>query len=106
MYAYGLADEDLPEGMTWRSFTLKLTEALDKESKPEVAQAIQGFIGMHYKRTNDPIPDGEPSPKSGLCWKYLCKIARVGSDKFARQSQKVNSLCIAARVKAEKEGRA
>jgi predicted phosphoadenosine phosphosulfate sulfurtransferase len=99
LYACGLSDEDLPHGKTWQQYTLDLVEKLDESAKPEVAAAISSLMGMHRSRTSDPLPDDEPHLLSGYCWKFICIVAKVGSNKFDRQLQKVNSKAISARVK-------
>lgn len=99
LYACGLSDEDLPHGKTWKEYTFDLVGKLDEAAKPEVTDAISDLMGMHRRRTNDPIPDDEPHPLSGYCWKSICVVAKVGSNKFGRQSQKVNNRAIAARRK-------
>jgi predicted phosphoadenosine phosphosulfate sulfurtransferase len=99
LYACGLSDEDLPHGKTWQQHTLDLVSRLEESAKPEVADAISSLMGMHRSRTNDAMPDDQPHPLSGYCWKFICVVAKVGSNKFGRQAQKVNNKAIAARRK-------
>jgi len=99
LYACGISDEDLPAGKTWREYTMLLTKRLQPESRSEVSSAIASLIKLHQQHTTDPIPDASPHDRSGYCWKDLCLIAKVGGDKFGRQSQKVNKRAIMHRIK-------
>jgi predicted phosphoadenosine phosphosulfate sulfurtransferase len=99
LYGCGLSDEDLPHGKTWQQHTLDLLSNLEESAKPEVASAIAALMNQHRSRTSDAIPDDKPHSISGYCWKSLCIVAKVGSDKFGRQSQKVTTKAIAVRRK-------
>jgi predicted phosphoadenosine phosphosulfate sulfurtransferase len=99
LYACGMSDDDLPAGKTWQQHTLDLVGDLHDSAKPEVAKAISQLMAEHSGRTADPMPDAEPHEKSGFCWKYICQVAKVGGNKFGRQTQKINMKAIAARRK-------
>ena len=100
LYGYGIKASSLPESeASWQSYTMKLVQRLKPESKQEVSRAISSLCRMHKKMTSDPIPDAEPHPQSGYCWRDISIIAIVGSNKFDRQLQKVNNRSIAARRK-------
>jgi hypothetical protein len=100
LYGVSVKNNSLPSTeATWQSYTMKLISKLKPESKAEVAKSIAGFCRQHKSKTSDAMPDSEPHPTSGLCWKHICVIARVGSDKFNRQSQKVNLKSILVRRK-------
>lgn len=100
LYGVGVSEDDLPEGKTWREFTMNALANLTPESRREAADAIAGCISSHNKRTNSrPIPDDEPDPQSGFCWKTLYIAAKVGGNKFGRQSQKMTTKAIQARMK-------
>jgi hypothetical protein len=45
------------------------------------------------------MPDDEPDPKSGFCWKTLYTAAKVGGDKFGRQTQKMGKQALLVRMK-------
>lgn len=90
---------ELNEGQTWRERTLEAMDKLEPRARAEVAVAIRSCIRVHESRSSDPIPDAEPHPLSGYCWKFLYIPAKVGSDKFGRQSQKVWRLAVYERRK-------
>lgn len=99
LYAFRISDEDLPHGQTWKQYTLHLVDQLNPSAKAEVAKAISQLMGAHRARTRGEIPDDTPHPKSGYCWKNICIVAKVGSNKFGRQIQRVNLTAILARRK-------
>lgn len=99
IYACGISDEDLPQGMTWREYAVSLLNKLSASSRSEVANGIKSLIKQHKSRSKDPIPDEHPHPESGYCWKNICIVAKVGSNKFGRQTQKITLKAIAARRK-------
>jgi len=45
------------------------------------------------------MPDDEPDPQSGFCWKTLYIAAKIGGNKFGRQSQKMVTKAIQVRMK-------
>jgi predicted phosphoadenosine phosphosulfate sulfurtransferase len=89
LYACGVSDEDLPHGMTWRDLTINAMNQLEPRSRKEVATAISKAITCHQNRSSNQMPDEIPDPLSGFSWKNIYTIAKVGGDKFGRQSQKV-----------------
>lgn len=91
LYGCAISDEDLPEGMTWRELTLKTLKALPPESRQEASAAIEACMTSHGKRSKAAMPDDTPDALSGFCWKTLYIAARVGGDKFGRQSQKMQN---------------
>lgn len=100
LYGTGVKDDDLPEGMTWRELTMNALAKLTPVSRKEAADAIAGCVGIHRKRTNGrPMPDDEPDPQSGFCWKTLYIAAKVGGNKFNRQSQKMENKALQVRMK-------
>ena len=99
LYGVALQDSDLPPGTTWQDYCLTLTNALEASAKREVARAIRSCLTIHRNRTSDPLPDDEPHPLSGFCWKTLCIAAVVGGNKFNRQMQKMQAMALAERRK-------
>lgn len=98
LYACGVSNNDLPEGMTWRELTMNALSKLTPESRQEAASAIATCINMHKKRSNNRLmPDDEPDPLSGFCWKTLYIAAKVGGNKFGRQSQKMTNKALQER---------
>lgn len=101
LYGTGVKDKDLPEGMTWRDLVFQTISKLTPVSKKEVADAIKVCLNIHRGRSDNPMPDAEPDSGSGFCWKTLYIAAKVGGNKFARQSQKMSNKALAERVKNE-----
>lgn len=99
LYAFNLSDEDLPAGKTWKQYTLHLVDQLNPIAKAEVAEAVSALMRSHRLRTQEQMPDETPHPQSGYCWKNICIVAKVGSNKFGRQSQKITTKAIIARRK-------
>ena len=99
LYGCGVADDDKPEGMSWREITMQAMSKLEASSRKEVAEAIASCISIHRKRSDEPMPDDEPDPKSGFCWKTLYTAAKIGGNKFGRQQQKMANKALAERRK-------
>jgi len=97
LYGSGSPDEAKPADMTWRGYTMFLVEQLDSKAKIEVSQGLQQLLTQHKHRTTDVIPDDEPHPVSGFCWRFICRLAMAGGNKFGRQTQKVANLALAVR---------
>jgi predicted phosphoadenosine phosphosulfate sulfurtransferase len=99
LYGCAIKDDDLPEGMTWRELTMSSMQKLDPRSRKEVAQAIRSCLSQHKNRSGAELPDEIPDPISGFCWKTLYIAAKVGGDKFGRQSQKMSNKAMMVRNK-------
>lgn len=100
LYGCGVKDDDLPEGMTWRELTMNALSNLKAGSRKEAAEAISSCITSHRNRTNGrSMPDDEPDPQSGFCWKTLYIAAKIGGNKFDRQHQKMQNNALNERKK-------
>ncbi len=99
LYGCAIKNDDLPEGTTWRELTLTTLQKLDERSRQEAAAAINRCIREHRKRSDLPLPDVDPDETSGFCWKTLYIAAKVGGDKFNRQSQKMSNKAMMERAK-------
>ena len=103
LYGVGVQDEDKPGEMTWQQATLEKLEALEPESKRDVAKAIAALRRDHanaLKRsgyTVCDVPDAVPHEVTGHCWKHFFVIASVGGDKLGRQSQRAMNKAIKTR---------
>jgi len=98
LYAVGVVQEDLPEGMTWRQWALATLQLLPEVSRREAAYAMKVAISIHQNMVGqDPIPDAEPHPISGFCWKLLYIPAKIGGNKFGRVQQKITNKAIQER---------
>jgi predicted phosphoadenosine phosphosulfate sulfurtransferase len=101
LYGTGSKAEDAkPANMSWRAYTMFLVDQLDVKSKSEVGEALKSLAAGHRGRAGgDVMPDADPHPVSGFCWRFLCKLAMIGGNKFGRQQQKVANLALAERKK-------
>jgi predicted phosphoadenosine phosphosulfate sulfurtransferase len=98
LYAVGVSDEDLPHGLTWRAWTMQTLRGLPADSQREAAAAIRACLISHRTRAGGrAIPDEQPDPLSGFCWKTLYIAAKVGGNKFNRQMQKMQNVALAER---------
>jgi predicted phosphoadenosine phosphosulfate sulfurtransferase len=98
LYAVGISDSDLPEGVTWREWTVMQLRQLPPASRQDAADAIRSCLVNHRKRTNNaPVPDAVPHPVSGFCWRILYTAAKVGGNKFGRIQQKMSNVALAER---------
>ena len=79
--------------------TFAAIEQLDAKSKKEVARSIKDCFSIHKKRSKQAMPDETPDPLSGFCWKTLYLAAKVGGNKFNRQTQKMQNKALMARMK-------
>lgn len=100
LYGIGMTGASLPEGAeSWEAYTFQLIDQLAPSARADVAKGIQNCIRNHKSRTFDPLPDAEPHPGSGYCWKGMCVIAQIGGNKLDRQAQKVRGKALEARKK-------
>ena len=99
LYGFGVETEDLPAGMTWRGWTLAALDQLQPANRKEAAAAIRVAISIHRSIVgrHEPIPDAEPHPLSGFCWKQLYLPAKIGGNKFGRVQQKITNKAIQER---------
>lgn len=98
-------DGELPEGFkTWKSYIMKKTEEIQGTGRVEIMRAIRKILHTHHTYTKEALPDAEPSPLSGYCWRDLATMVRLGGNKFSRQTIKITGKAIARRVEAEANG--
>jgi predicted phosphoadenosine phosphosulfate sulfurtransferase len=98
LYAVALSDSDLPEGTTWREWTMLSLQQLPPDARQEAADAIRSCLVAHQNRTpGAAVPDAEPHPVSGYCWRMLFTAAKVGGNKFGRIQQKIANAALAER---------
>ena len=99
LYGIGVGEEDLPAGTTWRQWTMATLRALPPGQQQEAAFAIRVCLNIHKNRSAAPVPDLEPDPASGMCWKTLYLAAKIGGNKFGRVQQKMLNKAIQVRKK-------
>lgn len=86
------AGAGIPHGAgTWREAVLKGLDALEPASRAEVAKAITSALSIHRHRSCEVIPDVEPDPLSGVSWRGIFPVVKVGSNKFNRQGQRIEA---------------
>ena len=101
LYGMNVKDDVPDDGMDWRSRTLHTMNLLSPRSRAEVANAVAQCVKAHRNKSPNEMPDVNPDPISGYCWKDIYVIAKVGGDKFNRQKQKVASKAIGNLMKAK-----
>lgn len=105
LYGVGIKEDSLPVGKTWKQHTMETIDKLIGATKRDVAAATASLIRQHsgcYARstfTERPIPDGEPDPVSGMCWRTIYTVAAAGGNKFGRQLQKATNKANQTRKK-------
>lgn len=79
LYASGA---QLPEGVeTYQRFLEIIIDQYEKPWKSKVSSTVKAYINRHYKFTDDPIPEVDYHPVSGVSYKYLCRVATKGDFK-------------------------
>jgi hypothetical protein len=77
---------------------MKMVAKVKPSERAEVTSAILSYISIHKSRTEESMPDEKRHHISGCCWKDICAVAIIGSDKFGRQSQNASlKACLARR---------
>jgi predicted phosphoadenosine phosphosulfate sulfurtransferase len=95
LYGIGVAEDDLPAGVTWREWTMQTLRQLPPVSRQEAAFAIEVCLSKHRNTAGtDPVPDLDPHPLSGFSWKVLYIAAKIGGNKFGRTQQKMLNRAI------------
>jgi predicted phosphoadenosine phosphosulfate sulfurtransferase len=86
LYAYG-TDRDAvkPDAMSWRDFAYQRLERFPKADQAHCAASLRRGIRHHLAKSDEPLPDAEPDPRSGLSWKVLAQIAMRGDLKGPRK---------------------
>lgn len=87
-----------PEFKTWKAYAMAKMAALAPQARKEVADGIHACVRVHENRSNDQLPDEEPHPMTGYCWREIAVIAIIGGNKLGRQSQKVMERAIHVRA--------
>ncbi len=87
--------KEIPDGyLTWREYCMAAAAV-----NAEVASGVKSCVSAHRTRTRAQLPDDEPHPTSGYCWKGIAIIAKAGGDKLGRQSQRANQAALVFRQK-------
>jgi len=92
--------DGIPAGAgTWRDAVLQGLDALPPANRAEVARAVASAMSVHRGRSCEVLPDTEPDPLSGVCWREIFPVVKVGSNKFNRQGQRIEAKFLANRRK-------
>ena len=100
LYGCGVSDKDKVNGKTWKEMVFEEIDRMDDKAKKEVAEGLRACMVMHSRYTDDAIPDEIEHEQSGFSWKSLYTMAKVGGNKFNRQSQKLMKRATDYRIKA------
>lgn len=82
-----------PDGISWRDHVANTLETFAGEARVLVTENVNAAIRAHKAKTDDPIPQDEFHPLSGVSWKFLAIMATRGDFKgrvmqrLANQSQ-------------------
>jgi predicted phosphoadenosine phosphosulfate sulfurtransferase len=67
-----------PSYSTWKEYYYIILSSYDEPYKSLVKKGINSSIKIHYRGTNDSIPDDRPHYITGCSWKFLCDCALRG----------------------------
>jgi predicted phosphoadenosine phosphosulfate sulfurtransferase len=79
-----------PDQTNWREHIENILSSYKGEYRRQAAQAINDCIRSHKKRSDDPIPDDQGHPMTGISWKFLGKVASRGDFKGRIRNQMEN----------------
>lgn len=79
-----------PAYKSWHSYFNVIMSGYDDPYKSVVQKAVNDCVGIHYRDTNDEVPDDTPHPASGCSWKFLCDVAIRGD--FKRRKSELMKL--------------
>ena len=82
-----------PRGMSWQEGIEYYLAKHPPNIQTWAARRIKGFISIHSRQTNAPIPEQAAHPKTGVSWTLLLKTARQGDLKSRSDPRmKVSSM--------------
>lgn len=84
---FGVGKIEKPDDMTWQEFISHHMERYNAKERDILARRLKSEIGLHFKKTTDPILDLIAHPKSGVSWEYLAKLVVRGDFKERNQPQ-------------------
>jgi predicted phosphoadenosine phosphosulfate sulfurtransferase len=87
---YGIGVKSGSYAGNWRDRVMRALAALPADARKEVAHGIETCLRKHRALDPNPMPDDQPSPRSGFSWRSVYAIAASGGNKFSRQSQRVS----------------
>jgi predicted phosphoadenosine phosphosulfate sulfurtransferase len=84
LYSQGLK----PDQTSWRQHVQNVLDTYSGKEKTQVSQVLNAQIRRHRSLTDDPIPENQAHPYTGLSWRFLSKLVTRGDFK-GRISQKI-----------------
>ena len=87
-----------PEHLNYKEYLSVILKSYSKQYQNEVKKTLNKYITRHKNKTNDPIPEDESHPLTGLSWKFLCRCVIRGDFK-GRQVNSLNNDAIKRRDK-------
>lgn len=85
-----------PEHTSWKEHVLNVLDSYNAKDRNKVAHQLNRAIKGHYAKTNDPVPEVDAHPITGLSWRFISKLVIRGDFK-GRKIQTVNSEALTAR---------
>ena len=70
-----------PDQTSWRDHVQNVLETYEGANRKAVAKVLNQAMRHHKERTNEPIPENNHHPVSGVSWKFLAKIVTRGDFK-------------------------
>lgn len=70
-----------PDGITWRKHVENILETYNETDRVTVAEAVNSTMRAHKNKTDDPIPQEDYHPLTGVSWKFLAVMATRGDFK-------------------------
>lgn len=92
LYGKGILTKS--DELSWQTMVEEGLAKLPDEAQAEVADALDDCFVQHHRYTNDAIPDDEPHPDSGFCWRLMYSVVAAGGNKLGRQSQRMTSKAL------------
>ena len=70
-----------PDQTSWRNHVENILETYEGANRKAVTSVVNAAIRRHKKLTNDPIPEEQYHPVSGVSWQFISKIVTRGDFK-------------------------
>lgn len=89
LYSSGITK---PDNISWVKHVGNIIDSFSGKNKAFIAKSVNYFISRHKQLTNDPIPEKQCHPLSGISWEFIVKAATRGDFKGrVRQVMNKNS---------------
>lgn len=87
-----------PDNISWRQHVSNLLETYNPADRKQVVTNVNFLIERHKKYTDDPIPDLQAHPVSGISWSFIATVALRGDFK-GRQIGRTLKNMVASQAK-------